>query len=235
MIIEKLPTDKERSKRYYYHISLLFIMCLLISNFGATKLVNLFGLTLPGGIVIFPLLYVLNDTLTEVYGFTASRYVIWVAMICNLLVSGILFAITFLPPAVPWSNDEAFKNIFSLSPLVFSASIISYLIGESINATVIASLKIKMRGRFFVFRALFSTIIGAFLETTIFCIVVFYGKVETNILCSMIVDMVLIKVIYEALAMPITVRVISYLKIKEGIDVYEAPKFSLFLPTSIGN
>lgn len=222
---------KEKAKlKYYYPLGLLFIMCLIISNFGATKLVNFFGFTAPGGIILFPILYVLNDTLTEVYGFRASRRVIWSALLCNLFVSLILYTISLLPPALHWSNHEAFHKIFSLSPIIFIASVSSYLIGESVNAAIIAKLKIAMRGKMFAVRAIFSTLIGASLETVIFCFLAFYQTIDDFHLIMMIVHMVVIKVTYEVVVMPITIKVIGYLKRNDEVDVFEAPSFSELLP-----
>jgi uncharacterized integral membrane protein (TIGR00697 family) len=227
-----MTKELNNTKKYYYHIGLFFVICLIISNLGATKLINLLGLTVPGGIVIFPLLYVLNDALTEVYGFRASRQIIWVAMLCNMVISVVLYFIVLIPSGTEaWTNADAFKSVFSLSPLIFIASTLSYLIGELINATIIAWLKIKMSGKLFAFRAIFSTLIGAFVETVIFCFMVFANKMDFLTLMSIVLNMICIKVSYEILIMPVTLKCINYLKNREGLDVFEAPNLWAILPT----
>ena len=55
----------------------LFVTCLLTANTIATKLITVGGVVLTAGIVIFPLSYVLGDVLTEVWGYTVARRVIW--------------------------------------------------------------------------------------------------------------------------------------------------------------
>lgn len=159
--------------KYFNIITISFIICLIVSNLAATKLWQIGSLTLPGGIIIFPLLYVLNDILTEVYGFRASRKVIWLALFYNLVLTLILYSVIYLPPSEHWSNQEAYSYIFSLSPRIFIASISSYFVGELLNATAISMLKIMYQGKFFAFRAILSTCVGALIETSMFAIIAF--------------------------------------------------------------
>ncbi|NRB11297.1 MAG: queuosine precursor transporter [Rickettsiaceae bacterium] len=218
------------NSKYYHALGLMFTLILIVSNIAAIKVFSVAGFSLPGGMIVFPLLYILNDTLTEVYGFTASRRIIWSALLCNILVSGVLYIVVVLPPADHWSNHESYKNIFSLSPWIVMASIVSYITGESINAVIISTLKIKMKGGFFALRAIFSTFIGALIETTIFCFIAFSSQMPLIIILEMIINMTLIKVFYELFAMPITTRFVSFLKTSEDMNVFEMPTLSNMLP-----
>lgn len=209
--------------KYYNKLALLFIICLMLANIGATKICNIFGFILPGGIVVFPMLYVLNDILTEVYGFRNSRKVIWLALFCNLFSTLILFSISLLPPATEWSNQEAFSNIFSLAPRIFVASLSSYFVGELLNSFVISELKIRLSGKFFPLRAILSTTIGAFVETLIFASIAFGHHLNFAQLTNIVLTLTFAKVLYEFLLLPISVKLASFLKKSENIDIYEKP------------
>lgn len=217
--------ENRKNFKYYNIITIAFITCLITSNLAATKLWQIGTLILPGGMLVFPLLYVLNDILTEVYGFTASRRVIWVALFCNLFVTVILFIVVQLPPAGHWPNQESFANIFSLTPRIFIASISSYFIGELLNASTISTLKIMLEGRNFAMRAILSTCVGAFIETALFVAIAFSGILPTAHLFSMIFTMTIIKVLYELIILPITVKITAFLKKSEGIDSFEQPSW----------
>ena len=217
--------QKNKKFKYYDTITIAFIVCLITANLGATKLWQVGPHALPGGIFVFPMLYVLNDILTEVYGFTASRRVIWLALYSNLFIALVLYAVVFLPPSDHWPHQEAFVQIFSIAPRIFIASLGSYFIGELLNASVISTLKIMLEGRNFGLRAILSTCVGAFIETSIFASIAFGLKLPASYLLSMIFTLTALKVLYELAALPITVKVTSYLKITEDMDSYEKPSW----------
>ena len=211
--------------RYYNILTIVFIICLITSNLAAVKLWEINGLTLPGGIIIFPLLYVINDVLTEVYGFSASRRVIWIALISTLFLALILSLVIHLPPAQPWSNQQAFSGVFSLAPRIFIASISSYFIGELLNASTISTLKIMLEGKHFAMRAILSTVVGAFIETSIFAVVAFGSTLPLVKLFSMIITMTSLKVVYEFMVLPFTSRLVQFLRSTENTDSYEKPSW----------
>ena len=132
----QIPENK--NFKYYNFIAFTFVICLITANLAATKLVQIGSLTAPGGIIIFPLLYVMNDILTEVYGFSASRRVIWIALYCNLFMTLTFMTLTLylvvqLPPSDHSHTHEEFATIFALTPKIFLASLSSYFIGELLS------------------------------------------------------------------------------------------------------
>lgn len=216
---------------FYYPLTIMFILCLLISNLAAIKICNFWGVNVPGGILIFPLLYIINDVLTEVYGFSASRKVVWIALLSNLIFSVFLYIVVLMPYPEYWYEQESFAKIFSLSPRIFFASTISYLFGEMTNATILSLLKLRFKGKFFALRAIISTFIGALLESIVFCFAGFFGKFDVYQISIMALSLTIIKVIYEMLVMPITMRVVGFLKFKEAKDVFEKPSFKELFPS----
>jgi len=165
----------------------------------------------------------MNDILIEVYGFSASRRVIWTALYCNLFLTLILYIIVQLPHSDHSHTHEAFAIIFALTPKIFIASISSYFIGEIINASAISILKIKLEGHYFAIRAIFSTFIGALIETTIFASIAFSSFLPLASLISMILTMTTLKVTYKIAVLPFTTRITKFLKKAENIDSFEKP------------
>lgn len=216
--------------KYYHTISTVFILCLLMSNIAEIKICNFFDYSIGAGSTIFPLVYILNDILTEVYGFSSGRKTIWIALFANCIFSVFLYGIALLPPSEHWTDQENFEKLFFVSPRIVIASVVSYLIGEMINASIIASLKIKFKGKFFAMRAIVSTCIGSLIESTIFGYIAFFGRIPDIELIKMILLLTIIKLIYEILAMPITIKVVSFLKKAEDKDIYETPTLKGFLP-----
>ena len=171
LLLNTSNNNKERSseplhynqRKYYMTITIMFTVLLLFSNIAETKICNFFGYAIGAGTIIFPLLYILSDILTEVYGFTASRKTIWIGFCYSCLFSGFIYIVCLLPASEYWSGQPAFLEIFSTSPRIVVGSVTSYFVGELLNTTIIASLKIKLKGRYFALRAIFSTFVGSLL------------------------------------------------------------------------
>lgn len=219
--------------RYYGSMTTAFVVLLILSNLAAIKLCDFFGYALDAGTAIFPVLYILSDVLTEVYGFSASRRAIYTAFSYNIFFSITMYMVILFPASDYWDKQSAFEQIFLTSPRIVVASVTSYFAGELINTSIIAFLKIKFAGRYFVFRAISSTLIGALTESIAFSYIAFYSTLHVDALLEMIILLTTIKVLYEMLAMPITVRLVNFLKRKEEIDVFETPSLRALLPDFI--
>lgn len=217
-------------KKYYNSLTIFFTVLLLLSNLAETKICNFFGCAIGAGTLIFPLLYVLSDVITEVYGFTDSRKTIWVGFGYSCFFSIFIYIVYLLPPSEHWHEQEAFEKIFLVSPRIVFGSVISYFVGEMLNTMIIAFLKVKFHGRYFALRAIFSTFIGSSFESILFGFIAFFGRIPTNELVKMIALLTLIKVLYEILIMPVTIKLIAYLKKIEGLNVYETPSLKGFWP-----
>jgi len=218
------------SLKYYHHLTLSFTVILLLSNIAEIKICDFFGFSVGAGTLIFPLLYVLNDILTEVYGFTAARKVIWTALIWNCIFTIFIYIILLLPSSPHFEQKEAFEQIFFISPRIVLASIFSYFVGELLNSSIIATLKIKFQGRFFALRAIFSTLISSACESSVFGYIAFAGRIPNRELTQMVVLLTLIKVAYEILIMPFTLKFTAFLKRSEDVNIFEKPTWRALIP-----
>jgi uncharacterized integral membrane protein (TIGR00697 family) len=199
----------------------LFVTCLVTANTIATKLIAVGGVVLTAGIVIFPLSYVLGDVLTEVWGYTAARRVIWLGFACNALMVAAIWVGAELPAAPFWKGQGAYEEILGQTPRILLASFVAYLAGEFANAFVLAKLKILTRGRWLWTRTIGSTLVGQGFDTVIFVTLAFAGTVPTGALGAIIVAQWAVKVAYEAAATPLTYAAVGYLKASEHVDVYD--------------
>ncbi len=199
----------------------LFVTCLLTANTIAAKLVTLGGLTLTAGIVIFPISYVLGDVLTEVWGYAATRQVIWLGFACNALMVAAVWLGGELPPAPFWRGQAAYQEILGHAPRILLASFAAYLVGEFANAFVLAKLKIATRGRLLWTRTIGSTVVGQALDSLVFVVLAFAGAVPVNVLAGIVGAQWAVKVAYEAAATPLTYAAVAWLKSREALDTFD--------------
>jgi hypothetical protein len=196
-----------------------FVTALVVSNIIAVKLVEISGRVFPAGLVIFPLAYLLGDVLTEVYGFRATRRVIWLGFACNLLAVGAIQIAIALPAAGFWAeNQAAYNDVLGTTWRIFTASLAAYVVGELVNAYVLARMKVATRGRYLWSRTIGSTIVGEGLDSAIFVTIAFAGT-GTDLLNPILTTWA-IKVAWETAATPLTYAIVNYLKRRDGVDAY---------------
>lgn len=216
-------TEKKQLNNFHYVdiITALFVAVLLISNITSTKLTSFGFLTLDAGTILFPLTYIFGDILTEVYGYARARRVIWIGLLCNLLMAGIIIIVGMLPPSPDWPNQEAYNTILGLAPRIVLASIVAYFAGEFINSFLLAKLKITTKGKYLWSRTIGSTLIGQMLDTVIFIAIAFWGLLPTEVLISLVISNYIFKVAMEVLFTPVTYYVVNKLKKVEHEDHYD--------------
>ncbi|HJN03626.1 MAG TPA: queuosine precursor transporter [Alphaproteobacteria bacterium] len=199
----------------------VFIAALIGANIIAVKMIEVGGQILPAAIIIFPVSYIVGDVLTEVYGYSQARRVIWLGFLANLIVVAAIWIGGLLPAAGFWDGQEAYQSILGLVPRIVAASFVAYLVGEFANAYVLAKMKVATEGRHLWARTIGSTLIGQGLDSTVFIVLAFAGGLPPGTLVTTVITQWLVKSAYEALATPVTYAVVGFLKRREGLDAYD--------------
>jgi len=208
------------SYRFLY-ITALFVTCILAANILIVKQISIAGITLPAAIVIFPLSYIFGDILTEVYGYSQARRVIWLGFFCNLLLVIAIWVVGILPPAPVFEAQAAYDRILGNTPRFLIASFLAYLAGEFVNSYIMSKMKLLTEGKWLWMRTIGSTIAGEGVDTAIVLTVSFTGVLPADMIFSMIFWHWILKTAYEVLATPVTYFLVGYLKKAEKLDTYD--------------
>lgn len=210
-----------RNSPWFVGIVAIFVTCLITANIIAVKLVSIAGLVVPAAVVIFPISYIFGDILTEVYGYSASRRVIWLGFFCNLLAVIAIEIGALLPAASFWQGQTAYEATLGGTPRILAASFLAYLVGEFANSFVLAKMKIATRGQWLWTRTIGSTLVGEGLDSAVFITLAFAGTIPYDGLANAVVTQWLFKTAYEVAATPLTYLVVGWLKAKESLDTYD--------------
>ena len=202
-------------------MTVTLVVCLITSNLFATKVFSPgWGINLPGSVIIFPISYILNDCISEVWGYRHARLVIWMAFIANFFVVALGQLVVWLPSASFWDGSEHFDYMFNMAPRVVVASMLAFFAGSTVNALVMSKMKVASQGRMFGLRAIVSSVAGELLDSLIFMPIAFWGT-PAKMLLSMMLVQVSVKVLYEIIILPVTSWVVRRVKISEGVDAYD--------------
>lgn len=204
--------------KYYDLIVAVMVGALLISNLGAVKLISFGPIITDGGAILFPLTYILGDILTEVYGYKYARRAIWISFIMMAAMVLVLTAVRLMPGASMWDGQAAFDTVHGFMPRIVAASLLAFLAGEFLNAFVLAKMKLRSGGKNMWQRLIGSTVVGETVDTTIFGLVAFGGILGGSDMLKFIAIGVVFKTLVEIVMLPVTYRIIRWLKRRERAD-----------------
>lgn len=202
-------------------LGILFCVCLITANVLETKQIAIGPLSITGGLLVFPLSYIINDTVCEVWGYAKAKLLIWMGFAMNFLFVFFGTVADALPAAPYWEGEEGFHAVFGLAPRIAFASFMAFLVGSFINAYVMSRMKLRSRGRHFSLRAIASTVFGESADSLVFFPVAFWGVIPAGEMVPLILSQIILKTLYEVIALPVTIRVVRATKNIEGIDVYD--------------
>ena len=213
---ENKLSKKTSNSDLFMYMSIIFIVCLLLSNILASKLLKIGNFSVTAGVLVFPISYIINDIFSEVYGYKKTKKIIVFGFLMNLFMV-LIFSLTIILPSPVWfENNHAFKLILGSTPRNCLASLLAYLFGSLVNAKILIKMKNIKNNKFGV-RAIISTIFGEFTDSLIFVCIAFIGNLPFKQLISMILIQVTIKTLYEIICLPVTTSLVNRVKKYENI------------------
>lgn len=193
-------------------LTLLFCICIIVSNLMEIKTVPFGPLNITAGIIVFPLSYIINDCIVEIYGFRKAQFTIWLGFGANFLVTMLLQIGIMLPGTSEWHHQEAMATIFGAAPRIMAASFAAFLCGTMVNAYVMSRMKLASGEKGFSVRAIVSTLFGEGVDSIIFFPIAFGGVLSWSMIFSLMVTQIVLKTLYEIIVLPCTIFVVRRLR-----------------------
>ena len=212
---------KEKVSVPFMLLGILFNVCLIAANLLETKVIQVGSLTVTAGLLVFPISYIINDCIAEVWGFKKARLIIWSGFAMNFFVVALGLIAVAIPAAPFWEGEEHFNFVFGMAPRIVAASLMAFLVGSFLNAYVMSKMKVASQGRNFSARAICSTVVGETADSLIFFPVAFGGVIAWKELLIMMGLQIVLKSMYEVIILPVTIRVVKVIKKVDGSDVYD--------------
>lgn len=200
--------EQKRQEKNYWIFG-IYCAALLIQNILALKLVNILGFSLTTGILISPVVFILQDIESEIFGFEKAREMILLAYVMNFIFTILVSIAIVIPSVSAYSNQESFANLFSTTPRIAIASFLAYCVGSLTNTKIMVLNKEKHS---LFHRAIFSTVIGQLLDNFIFASVAFMGTIPVTSIISMTIGGTILETLYEIVFFPITQKLINKFK-----------------------
>ncbi len=212
---------QQRISVLFMFYSILFCVCLITANVLETKQISLGPANMTAGLIVFPISYIINDVVCEVWGYGRTRMLIWLGFAMNFFFVTMGAIADWIPGAAYWEGEEGFHQIFGLAPRIAGASFLAFICGSFINAYIMSRMKLSSNGKNFSARAVLSTIGGELTDSVIFFPLALGGVIPWEEMPSLVITQVTLKTAYEIMVLPITIRVVKFTKRHDHEDVYD--------------
>jgi uncharacterized integral membrane protein (TIGR00697 family) len=209
--------DNVNKTTAYAYLTGIFFACMIASNILATRTLEIGFIALPCSILTFPILFIVNDVLSEIYGYKLTKDVIYLGFIVNVVAVGLYQVAMLFPSSSP--TAPAFASLLSTTPRLFVAGLISYMLGNLLNSHVLVKLKEKYSDLLFV-RVVGSTIIGETVDSVIFISISFLGVLPNELIVTMICCQIVFKVLYEVIFYPLTRKAIFKIRVMDDGSLF---------------
>lgn len=205
----------------YLFFALIFATCLIVANIVEQKLIKIGPFEATAGLLIFPLSYVVNDLIAEVWGYRAMRTLIWYGFLMNFIAVAVFHLAIIVPPSANFTNHEAFALVMGNTLRLTAASFVAFLIGSFLNAYVMSKMKIIQHGHRFSLRAVVSTLVGESADSIVFFTFAFSGLLPVKTLIILILTQTAMKTCYEIMILPLTTQIVKSVKKREQTDIFD--------------
>lgn len=201
-------------------LTVLFVTCLLVSNIIASKLFSWGQLILPAAVFVYPVTFVITDTVSEVWGKKEANRLVWLGLWMSLVMIAFLTLGKYLPPSSLWENQRAYETILGTVPRMVAASMAAYLVSQFHDVWAFLFWRRVTSGKHLWLRNNLSTIVSQFLDTVIFITLAFAGTVAPAVLVNMIISQYLVKIILALADTPFCYLTVRWAR-KEGVATDE--------------
>lgn len=200
---------------------MLFTVCLIVANIVEQKLIQIGPIEATAGLLIFPISYIVNDVIAEVWGYKKASLIIWMGFLMNFLTVVVFRLSIWVPGSENFTHQEAFSLVLGNTQRITIASFIAFLCGSFLNAFVMSKMKVLQKGRGFSLRAITSTIAGEGADSIIFFSIAFAGQIPFHDILNLVMTQTIMKTTYEIIMLPITDKAVRWVKKKEDTDTFD--------------
>lgn len=175
----------------------------IIANIEVTKCVDMFGLSVTLGNVVYSTIFLATDILSEIYGGKEARRAVRVGFF-SIIIFTVLTQIDllFIPNSQDLVNDSM-HTIFGFMPRLCFGSLITYIISNTLDTYLYEFIKNKLpEDKFLWIRNNGSTMISQLVDSVLFTIIAFLGVYSWKVIIDLCIVTYVIKFVVAVLDTP---------------------------------
>jgi len=205
-----------REDKFYIILVSIFVGSITIASVLASKIINIWGIFVPAGVLAYSITFIATDVISEVWGKERANFTVlggFVALLCALVL--VQFSLWW-PKAPFWNQEEAFQTILGTTSRIIIASFVAYLASQFHDVWAFHFWKKATDGRYLWLRNNLSTAVSQFIDSFLFITIAFYGVLP---IWPLIMGQWIVKFTIAVLDTPIIYGVVWLIRKDEGEKV----------------
>lgn len=145
---------------------------------------SIFSFDLTAGVLLWPVVFVMTDIINEHFGVKGVKFLSWLAAVLICYAFFMVFMAIRLVPAVWWPSTQtaqgvpdmqaAFKSVFGQGLWIIVGSLVSFLVGQILDAIIFQKVRSMFNNKMLWLRATISTLISQFIDSYLVLFIAFY-------------------------------------------------------------
>lgn len=208
-----------KNLEYYFYLgSLIQLGCVLIAMMLTSRMIEVtipfldYHLNTTGGMLLIPVAFIIQDIITEIYGYTLARNALMTTLIIYVSFVFLMYLIALIPCEIGDSACNATQKITESMPRHAMSFVFSLFVGATANNLILSKMKLFFNGRFLAFRFISATAIGELCFQIIAVAISWSGTYSVRDMLPMAFISYGYKIILGIFATPMNVYVCRYLK-----------------------
>lgn len=201
----------------------IYIFCIAVSEIMGAKtfpIANIFGFPINQtvSIFVFPLIFIINDIVNEVYGPERTRSIIRASLVVILFIFLYSILVTVIPPSSRFASSEnAYDKIFGLSARFSLASLIAFISSDFLDVYIFAKMRKALGKKGLWLRVNVSNFLSQFVDTVVFMVLAFWALDQTflgnfTFILSLLIPYWIIKCIISVIETPLVYWGVNWLR-----------------------
>lgn len=207
---------EEKSQRAFVILNSLFVGSLIIASVLASKIITVFGLVVPAGVLAYCVTFMVTDVISELWGREKANTVVLGGFWALLLSLVLVRLAVHWPPAAFWPHDPAFRTVLDSTSRIIVASFSAYLLSQYHDVWAFHVLRRLTHGKYLWVRNNLSTAASQLIDTVVFITIAFYGVMPIT---PLIVGQWLIKLTIALLDTPVVYAAVWLLRSRRWAPV----------------
>jgi len=183
-------------------VSAAYVAFQMMADIASLRIVMIAGFSIDAGTFVYPFTFTLRDLAHKTVGIKAARSLIVVAAAINVLMAGLFWLTSILPPDLTVGPQEEFGRVLSPVWRIVFASIAAEVIAELVDTEGYRLWVEKVTRRYQWARVLVSNAFSIPLDSLLFCWLAFGGVLPEAVVWSIFVSNVLIKGLTTLISLP---------------------------------
>lgn len=159
--------DNKQLYKFLPFLAMFYVTIMLTTTVFNNKIIILANHITMAGTLFIPLIFIISDVITEIYGYKIARNIVWLAFFCHFIFSALCNIV--LKTSFPefWHGQVSYEFVLGNQFRIISSAFIAYIISSMINIYLISKWKNLINGKYFWIRSLGASTIGEFIYTVI--------------------------------------------------------------------